>query len=487
MIIADVHPVTLPIDLGPDTTVCGRSNIQLDAGNNGFNQTYNWSTGTTNQTYIATGTFGIIDTTTYSVTVSDSLGCSTSDSITIIALEPVDINAMTTDVDCNGAANGAIDITVAGGVGTLNYTWSNGDSIQDLTGLSGGQYIVDVTDSLGCTNSNIFIVNEPAAPVSLALDTAVNVLCFGDMTGSIDITVGGGTMPYSYAWSNGDTTEDLSGLPAGTYTGTVTDDNGCTLSSATITISEPGSAVDVMVDGTGDENCKGDNSGYIFITPTGGVAPYTYLWSNGATTADLNGIPAGDYSGTVTDANGCSLTAGPVTIAVVDSAPTAAFSTVVSGGTTTFTNNSSANSTTYSWDFGDGSPTESGLNPGHIYTANGMYTVTLIAYNACGSDTTSTTVDLTSVSIDDLLNSNIQVYPNPNSGKFAVEFSSLYLKNVRIQMTTIDGKRVVTENLGNVNGTHSYDIELPANIAKGVYVLSVISEDGTLHKRVMIE
>lgn len=487
MVIADVHPTIMPIDLGADTTVCGRSNIILDAGNTGYNLNYLWSTGSTNQTYTATGTFGQIDTTTYTVTVSDSLGCTASDDITIIALEPIDINAMTTDVDCHGAANGAIDITVAGGVGMLTYAWSNGDSVADLTGLSGGQYVVDVTDTLGCTNSNIFIINEPAAPVSVVLDTLVNVLCFGDSTGGIDITVAGGTMPYTYAWSNGDTTQDLSSLPAGSYMGTITDANGCTLSSATLDVTEPASAVSIAVDGTGDENCAGDNSGYIFITPSGGVGPYTYLWSNGATTPDLNGIPAGDYTGTVTDANGCSLTAGPVTIAVLDSMPTAAFSNVVSGGTVTFSNNSSANSTTYSWDFGDGSPTESGLNPGHIYTANGTYTVTLIAYNGCGSDTTSQTIDLMSVSIDDLLNSNIKVYPNPNNGKFSIEFSRLYLKDVKVQMTSVAGQRIVSENLGNVNGTHSYDVEMPANIAKGVYILSVISEDGTLHKRVMIE
>ena len=135
---------------------------------------------------------------------------------------------------------------------------------------------------------------------------ATDALCNGDSTGSIDLTVTGGTAPFTYTWDNGATTEDISTLAAGTYNVTITDANGCT-ATASATVGEPtllaGSAVAT------DALCNGDSTGSIDLTVTGGTAPFTYAWDNGATTEDISTLAAGTYNVTITDANGCTATA----------------------------------------------------------------------------------------------------------------------------------------------------------------------------------
>src|SRR5690606_14837622 len=129
-------------------------------------------------------------------------------------------------VSCFGGSNGSIDLTVIGGSGSYTYTWSNGEAIEDLSDLTAGYYTVTVTDANGCTATETITITEPD---ELVLNySPVNVSYFGGSNGSIDLSVTGGTGSYTYAWSNGEGTEDLSGLTAGDYTITVTDVNGCT-------------------------------------------------------------------------------------------------------------------------------------------------------------------------------------------------------------------------------------------------------------------
>src|SRR5206468_5366504 len=128
------------------------------------------------------------------------------------------------------------------------------------------------------------------------------VQCFGNATGSVDLTVSGGTAPYTYAWSNGATTQDLTGLTAGTYNVTVTDANGCT-ATASATLIQPAAALTASTTQV-NVQCFGNATGSVDLTVSGGTAPYTYAWSNGATTQDLTRLTAGAYNVTVTDAKG---------------------------------------------------------------------------------------------------------------------------------------------------------------------------------------
>ncbi len=266
--------------------------------------TYLWNNGATTQDLS-----GLVAG-TYSVTVTDSNGCTTQNSVTIT--EPPVLASSTTQVNvlCYGNATGSVDLTVTGGASPYTYLWNNGATTQDLSGLVAGTYSVTVTDSNGCTTQNSVTITEP--PVLASSTTQVNVLCFGNATGSVDLTVTGGASPYTYLWNNGATTQDLSGLVAGTYSVMVTDSNGCTTQNS-VTITEPTLLTATVT--TTDETCE-FYDGLIDLTVIGGTPPYTYLWSNGATTQDLI-AGAGVYTVVITDANLCNITSGGTLIAPI--------------------------------------------------------------------------------------------------------------------------------------------------------------------------
>ncbi|HXH19013.1 MAG TPA: T9SS type A sorting domain-containing protein, partial [Chitinophagales bacterium] len=164
----------------------------------------------------------------YSATVTDAAGCTASEGFFVTQPGPLALGGVPTPASCNGASDGAIDLNVLGGIPPYSYSWSTSDTTEDISGLTGGFYTVQVTDLNGCQANVIVQVLEPDA-LSIE-DSTTHESAQGANDGAIDITVSGGTSPYDYRWSTGDTTEDLSGLPAGTYIVTVTDDNGCEIS-----------------------------------------------------------------------------------------------------------------------------------------------------------------------------------------------------------------------------------------------------------------
>jgi large repetitive protein len=210
---------------------------------------------------------------------------------------------------CHNQTTGSVDLTVAGGTLPYSYAWTNGATSQDLTGLGAGTYAVTITDGASCTSTQTITLTQPAAPITPSI-AGVNVLCFGNTTGSADLSVTGGTGAYTYLWSNNATTQDLSGLAAGTYSVTITDANLCT-AVASVTITQPAAALAGSIVGT-NITCFGASTGAATLTVSGGTSGYTYLWSNGATTQNLTGVVAGSYSVVITDANGCTANASIV-------------------------------------------------------------------------------------------------------------------------------------------------------------------------------
>ncbi|MEZ5023847.1 MAG: T9SS type A sorting domain-containing protein [Chitinophagales bacterium] len=310
-IAVGANPVITNADCNGAST--GAIDITVSGGTPGY--TYLWSNGSTDED------LSDVPAGTYNVEVTDANGCTFTSPAYVVG-EPSAIMitaASVTNADCNGAATGAINISVSGGTPPYSYLWSNGDITQDIFDLEAGDYVGVITDANGCTIvSPPVTVGEPTAIAVTAVEVT-DVDCNGASTGSIDITVDGGTPPYTYAWSNGATTEDLTDVPAGDYFGVITDANGCIFTSPILTINEPMALAISSVDVTNNV-CNGDEEGAIDIEVTGGTAPYTYLWSNGETTQDISGLAAGSYTGVITDANGCELSA---TVSV--SAPAALF------------------------------------------------------------------------------------------------------------------------------------------------------------------
>lgn len=274
----------------------------------GTSYSYLWSNGQT--TASASG----LGAGTYAVSVTDNVGgCSGTGIVSVNNIGAATLSASKTDVLCNGAATGSVDISVTGGTAPFTYLWSNGTTTEDATGLAAGMYAVTVTGSDGCKASTSSIISEPTAIVASVI--ATDATCNGSADGSVNMLVSGGTTPLTYLWSNGATTEDLASVAANTYNVTITDGNGCTkLKSAVVNQPTAVSATATV---------SGSN---INLAVSGGSAPYSFLWSNGATTEDLSGLAPGTYTVTVTDANGCTGTAsGNVTVGIAEIASNASF------------------------------------------------------------------------------------------------------------------------------------------------------------------
>ena len=253
-------------------------------------------------TYVTNGLSALVSMTgSY---IPPSAGFVVNLSFTITEPAVLAISEMVTDVLCYGNATGAIDLSVSGGTAPYTYSWSNGAMTEDLMNLAAGMYAVTVTDANMCEAYGSYTIAEPTM---LAVSEVItNVLCYGDMTGAIDITVMGGVMPYTYTWDTFQSSEDLTALAAGMYDLTVYDANGCMVTGM-YTVTEP--TMLAVTETITDVLCYGDMTGAIDLTVSGGTAPYMYAWDGGATTEDLMGLTAGTYMVTVTDANLCMMTA----------------------------------------------------------------------------------------------------------------------------------------------------------------------------------
>lgn len=299
ILVDNLNPVISLSGIITANSACLSANGSIDlsvvpAGNYSFS----WSTNQTTEDL-----FDLISG-TYSVTVSAGGTCSAEETFNVGSNANVPILSTTvTDASCNGN-DGAIDLTVSGGISPYTYIWQNGFVGEDPTGLAAGTYMVTVTDAVGCSNTTS--ANVGAVSSILATTVVTNVLCNGGINGAINLSVSGGTPGYSYLWSTNSTLQDLVGLVAGTYTVTITDNSGCT-KTATATVNEPSAIVLSSI--ISPVSCNGGNNGSIDLTVNGGVPPYTYDWNPSSTnTQDLTNLVAGVYCVTVTDVNNCTTT-----------------------------------------------------------------------------------------------------------------------------------------------------------------------------------
>ena len=262
----------------------------------------------------------------YRFTVVDGNGCNVTATATIA--QPTQIVAdvvLTTDALCNGSFDGRATVLATGGTTPYTYAWSSGANTVTAEGLAADTYSVTVTDAKGCSVISSATIGQPDA-LSISVGTTLNVSCNGGSNGSIYINNPvGGTGPFNYNWASSgafgfdqatDNAQDqVNNLPAGSYSVTITDANGCSSSINGINISEP-SPLTVAITATTDADCAGNETGSATALATGGTGNITYTWSNGhtelvlpATPSTAMGLHAGGYMVVATDANGCTATA----------------------------------------------------------------------------------------------------------------------------------------------------------------------------------
>ena len=431
--------------------------IELEVLNAEEPVTFLWNTG---------GETAMIDNLaagTYEVTVTDGDECSTVHEFIVGTEYELAVDFTSEAPSCLGDEDGSITAIATQGTEDYIYNWEDGPQDNDTySNIVAGDYTVTVTDNDGCTATETGTV-EDGTEVSVNF-TSTTPSCLGGDDGSITAEGMDGEGPYTYDWETGPETETYNDVSAGDYTVTVTDNNGCS-TVATGTVAD-GEEITVAFTST-SPSCIDDNDGSITAEGQNGEAPYTYDWVNGPETQTYSDVSAGDYTVTVTDANGCE---GSGTGTVTDpDADIADFTIDQDGPTVSFNNNSTPGG--YAWDFDDGN-TSTETNPTHTYEENGLYEVCLTVTTDCGSTTHCDEVEVTTVGINQYLANQIKVYPNPASSQVFFEINTK--EAAMIQLYDISGRIVMTKA---VTSTIS-DIDVNA-LSNGTYIYHVKNNEGT--------
>ena len=340
---------------------------------------------------------------TYSLTVTDFLGCTASGNVTITQ-PAVLVNTITsTNATCNNANNGTATVVASGGSPNYTYLWMPGSLTSgSVSGLAVGTYTLTTTDNHGCTKVDFVSITQPPVLTASFINHG-NVSCFGGSNGSVTVNAAGGTPNYTYQWLPGNAAAaTINNLQANTYTVTVTDVNGCSVQNS-VTITQPASALSVAVS-SASVLCSGGSTGNDSSFASGGTAPYAYTWMPGNihTQNDLN-VPAGTYTLTVTDLNGCT---SVHTVAVTEPAPIVLTTSSVSStcslpnGQAFVTVSGGVGSPTFSW-----SPS-GGTSDTTTLLFSGSYTVTATDANGC--------VASQYVNINDFAGPNVTIISSTN-------------------------------------------------------------------------
>jgi large repetitive protein len=345
----------------PQCGVCdGQLSVTPSGGTAPY--TYNWSTGSSNDTI--TGLCAGL----YTVTVNDSAGCSSQQ---VFALSNSGGPQLTLTVDsanCNGSSDGSASVSVSGGTSPYTFSWNGIAGTNSVSGLAGGSNVLTVTDAAGCISSVSFTVEEPS-PVSLSLNSTVLPNCAVVCNGSISAIPSGGTLPYTFVWSSGGSGSTISSLCAGTYSVIVMDANNCSALQNTILNNNPNliSGNPVIV----DPACGACN-GTITLAPSGGITPYSFSWTTGDTASSITSVCAGVYQVNITDSFGCT---------------TPVYVNISNTGGPTVTVSATAETC---FGLGDGTATavaDTGSGPYQYFWVTGGQTTTIITGQQAGSYT----------------------------------------------------------------------------------------------------
>jgi hypothetical protein len=358
----------------------GSASVTVTGGTGPY--TYLWNTGQTSST-ITNQCAGVRE-----VSVTDATGALVLGWSDIKTPQQLGVTASGSDQICGLNPAGTATATPSGGTAPYAYTWSNGGTTAQITGLVAGNYTVTVTDLKGCTAVNTALVIFSDEGIWL-MDSISNVRCSGETNGYLSVSPMSGNAPYTYQWSNGGTTKSISGLSPGTYSVTVTEAGGC-VAIRTFVITQPAP----LTLSTSTTGAACGSTGSATASAGGGNGGYSYTWSNGTTGANITGLNAGTYTVTTTDARGCQ---SAKTVDIQNSGSsiqaTASLTTAAgcnSNGTVTATVTGGSGNYAYVW--------SNGGNTNAISVGTGTYIVT-ITDNASGcTATASTTVQAPSTS-----------------------------------------------------------------------------------------
>lgn len=402
---------------------------------------------------------------------TNQYGCTSASTLPFTINQTPTLNVTTGVSNCN-QNTGTASVAITNGQSPYSIYWSNGSTISSASDLAPGQYIVSVTDANGCLSTSTAMVGSNGLSQT---GVPAGASCYGTTNGAINVTVTGGAAPLVYAWSNGATSEDISGLAGGPYELTITDAIGC-VSTATYTVQEPQQIMLNQMTVT-QPGCSTAN-GQVVASFNGGSAPFTYTWLNaqgdtvGTNNATLTNIGAGTYTCTITDANGCGFTSealvsntfGP-TLAIDTIIPSSCSNdgqiqlTVISG-----------NPTNYQWTNGATSQNITNLAPG-------SYSVSVTGASGCitvlGGTVESTLpdpIEICLVTVDSTTNTNLVVWEKPITT--GIDHFNIYRETSQAGLYQLVGSVLYTdESIYN-------DIVASPNVRSWRYKISSVDDCG---------
>ncbi len=415
--------------------------------------------------------YPVVATAVLNYTKTNQYGCTSTNSFALNINQTPDLNVTTSTSDCN-QNTGSASVAITNGQPPYTIYWSNGSTVSSADDLAPGQYLVSVTDANGCLSTSTSMVGSTGISQT---GVPAGTSCYGTNNGAINVTVNGGTAPLVYAWSNGATTEDVSGLSGGPYELTITDAIGC-VSTATYTVQEP---QQIMLDQmtVTQPSCSTTN-GQVVASFNGGTSPFNYAWvdNQGATvgtnSATLTNIGAGTFTCTITDANGCSFTSS----ALVSNnfGPTLAIDTIIPSSCSNDGQIQltviSGNPTNYEWTNGATSQNITNLAPGH-------YSVSVTGASGCitvlGGTVESTlpeAVEICLVTVDTTTNTNLVVWEKPITT--GIDHFNIYRETSQAGLYQLVGSVLYTdESIFN-------DLVASPNVRSWRYKLSSVDDCG---------
>lgn len=445
------------------TTFCAGGSVTLSSSQA---NAYDWGNSNTAQDLIVT-TSG-----SYAVTTTDINGCTAVSTAEVVTVNANPVVTVTTSGPTTFCLGGTVDLTSSEPTGNL---WTNSQTAQTISVNASGNYSTTVTDVNGCSGtSNIVAVTVNSVPVPTISANGSLSLCNG---ATVDLT---SSSAANNTWSTGSTNQTITVSTAETITVTVLDTaTGCSATSLPTVTTVGAGATPYIIVGGPTIICEGETVQLLSSEPNGNT------WSNGETTNSILVGTTGLYSVTYTSAGGCTAVSTTVPV-LVNPDPTPNFTANPSlGGFTTFTNNS-ADYLTSQWDFGDGSPWSNVANPTHTYTSDGTFTVTLTVGNGCGTESFTLEVVIVGTGVETLSDgTSLELYPNPTSDVVNLAFNGSKTQNLTVRVVNMNGQLIYTDAVGQYAGQYKNAIDLSA-VAKGVYFVQLITDQGTINRKVVL-
>jgi gliding motility-associated-like protein len=481
--------VNVPNTIGPSLSVTSTSSVTCFGGNDGSGTvngtggtgalTYSWSPSGGSSTTASSLSAG-----TYTAVVTDANGCSTNTVITIT--EPTDITA-TNSVSSTacGLSNGTATVTASGGMGSYTYSWSpSGGTANTASNLSAGGYTCTITDANGCVEVVPMVITTSTGP-SVAVVTSNSVTCFGGNDGGATISASGGGGTYSYTWTPaGGNTPTASGLPAGTYSCIVADQNGC-IDITSVTIAQPAAITSSI--SSSNVNCNGGSNGTASVSASGGTGALTYSWSPaGGSASTASNLAAGTYTCLITDNSGCtntatvSITQPPALSITIGSSP--AICNGAANGTATVSVSGGTNPYTYNWfPSGGTNATAVGLSPG-------SYTCGIVDSKGCVTAISTTITEppavlasgsTTDITCNGQLNGSATVTVTNNVGTTTYTWSPVGGNNQTASNLGPGTYSVTVKDANGCTGGTSVTISQPTAVNTTVSVTPITCNGGT--------